>query len=121
MEIIELPIEIPADRLDSRYRLVVIGAQRGRQLMEGARASEETKYLKATTVAIEEFLEGSLTFLTGKDARVAQREARKLREETMRKRALMEREEEITNEIKKDLSLYIDDSARSKSEPPNLG
>ena len=113
MEIIELPIEIKGDQLDSRYRLVLIGAQRARQLMEGARASEDTKYLKATTVALEEFLDGELKFLTGKDARGAQREARKIRDEALRKRALIEREEEITNEIRKDLSVYVDDSLRS--------
>lgn len=116
MEIIELPIEIKRDQLDSRYRLVIIGAQRARQLMEGARASEDTKYLKATTVALEEFLDGELTFLTGKDARLAQRDARKIREDALRKRALLEREEEITNEIRKDLSIYVDDSSRA-AEP----
>lgn len=113
MEIVELPIEIKSGQLDSRYRLVIIGAQRARQLMEGARASEDTKYLKATTVALEEFLDGGLTFLTGKDARLAQRDARKIREDALRKRALLEREEEITNEIRKDLSIYVDDSSRS--------
>jgi DNA-directed RNA polymerase subunit omega len=98
VEIIELPIEIKSGQLDSRYRLVIIGAQRARQLMEGARASEDTKYL---------------TFLTGKEARLAQRDARKIREDALRKRALLEREEEITNEIRKDLSIYVDDSLRS--------
>jgi DNA integrity scanning protein DisA with diadenylate cyclase activity len=63
-------------------------------------------------VAVEEFLEGELQYVTGKDARVAQREARKVREEMQRKRALLEREEEISNEIKKDLSVYVDDSLR---------
>jgi DNA-directed RNA polymerase subunit omega len=115
VEIIELPIHFKPDQLDSRYRLVVIGAQRARQLMEGARASEDTKYLKATTVSLEEFLEGELKFVTGKEARLAQREARRIREETLRKRALLEREEEISNEIKKDLSVYVDDSMRAAS------
>lgn len=116
MEIIELPINFNETSLDSRYRLVVIGAQRARQLMEGARASEHTKYAKATTVALEEFLNGELTFVTGKDARLAQRDARKKREELMRRRALLEREEEISAEIKKDLTVYIDDSARRAAE-----
>lgn len=119
MEIIELPIEIKSGQLDSRYRLVIIGAQRARQLMEGARASEDTKYLKATTVALEEFLDGELTFLTGKEARLAQRDARKVREDALRKRALLEREEEITKEIRKDLSIYVDDSSRP-AEPKDL-
>lgn len=116
MEIIELPIHLDDTTLDSRYRLVVIGAQRARQLMEGARASEHTKYAKATTVALEEYLMGELRFVTGKDARLAQREARRKREELMRRRALLEREEEISAEIKKDLSVYIDDSAKRAAE-----
>ncbi len=118
MEIIELPIQLDETMVDSRYRMVVIGAQRARQLMEGARASEHTKYAKATTVALEEFLAGELKFVTGKDARLAQRDARKKREDVMRKRALLEREEEISAEIKKDLSLYIGDSARRIAELP---
>jgi DNA-directed RNA polymerase subunit omega len=118
VEIIELPIQLDQTMVDSRYRMVVIGAQRARQLMEGARASEHTKYAKATTVALEEFLAGELRFVTGKEARLAQREARKKREELMRRRALLEREEEISAEIKKDLSVYIDDSARRAAELP---
>ena len=118
MEIIDLPIQLEPNALDSRYRLVVIGAQRARQLMEGARASEHTKYAKATTVALEEFLANELTFLSGKEARLAQREARRKREELMRRRALLEREEEISAEIKKDLSVYVDDSARRAAESP---
>jgi DNA-directed RNA polymerase subunit omega len=121
VEIIELPIQLDDVTLDSRYRLVVIGAQRARQLMEGARASEHTKYAEATTVAVEEFLAGELKYVTGKDARLAQREARRKREELVRKRALLEREEEISAEIKKDLSVYIDDSARRAAELPEPG
>jgi DNA-directed RNA polymerase subunit omega len=118
VEIIELPIHLNEAELDSRYRLVVIGAQRARQLMEGARASEHTKYAKATTVGLEEFLAGELKYLTGKDARLAQRDARRKREELIRRRALLEREEEISAEIKKDLSVYIDDSAKRTAELP---
>ncbi len=118
MEIIELPIHLGGDTLDSRYRLVVIGAQRARQLMEGARASEYTKYAKATTVALEEFLNTELKYVVGKDARLAQREARRKRDELNRRRALLEREEEISAEIKKDLSVYIDDSAKRLAELP---
>ncbi len=118
MEIIELPIHLDGTNLDSRYRLVVIGAQRARQLMEGARASEHTKYAKATTVALEEFLNAELQYQTGKDARLSQREARRKREELTRRRALLEREEEISAEIKKDLSLYVDDSTRRLAELP---
>jgi DNA-directed RNA polymerase subunit omega len=118
VEIIELPIKLDDKMLDSRYRMVVIGAQRARQLMEGARASEHTKYAKATTVALEEFLAGELRFVTGKEARLAQRDARKKREELMRRRSLLEREEEISAEIKKDLSVYIDDSAKRAAGSP---
>jgi DNA-directed RNA polymerase subunit omega len=108
MEIIALPIEVDGnDKIDSRYRLVILAAQRARQLMEGGSPVSETRYAKSTTVGLEEVLENKVEFLTGKDARVAQREAKRLREEEIKSRALLEKEEEIASEIKKDLSVYL--------------
>lgn len=108
MEIISLPIEIGGDEdIDSRYRLVILAAQRARQIMEGVRPVELTRYGKATTIGLDEVLSKRVAFVTGKDARVAQREARRLKEEEMKSRALLEREQEIASEIKKDLSVYL--------------
>jgi hypothetical protein len=53
-----------------------------------------------------------LEILYGKDARQAQREAKRLREEMKSRALLAEREEELATEIKKDLSVYLEESAR---------
>ena len=108
MEIISLPIEMnKIENIDSRYRLVILAAQRARQMMEGSRPVAETRYTKATTIGLEEVLGEKVEFVTGKDARVAQREARRLREEEIKSRALLEKEEDLATEIKKDLSIYL--------------
>jgi DNA-directed RNA polymerase omega subunit len=110
MDITSLPIDVNEKKIDSRYRIVVVGSQRARQLMEGNGPALQTRYKKATTIALEEFLEGKLEFYTGKEARLAQRESRRLREEEMRHQALQAKEREITNEISKELSVYVDDT-----------
>ncbi len=115
-EIIALPIMGQEQPIDSRYRMVIIAAQRARQIMEGSRPLIQTRYIKGTTIALEEFLEGHLQYLTGKEARSAQREARRLREESLRSQALISREEEIAAEIKKDLSVYLEEA--SAATPP---
>lgn len=110
MEIISVPIVVEEEKIDSRYRLVIATSQRARQLMEGNGPAIHTRYRKATTVALEEFLEGKLEIHTGKDAKQAQREARKLREEEIRHQALQAKEREITSEISRELSVYVDDT-----------
>jgi DNA-directed RNA polymerase subunit omega len=106
MEIISLPVEVDFSKIDSRYRLVIIASQRARQIMEGAKAIIQSRQAKASTIALEEVLTGDLEILYGKDARQAQREAKKSRA------LLAEREEELATEIKKDLSIYLEESAR---------
>jgi len=114
MEIISLPVEVDFTKLDSRYRLVIIASQRARQIMEGAKPIVQSRHAKASTVALEEVLTGELEILYGKDARLAQREAKRLREEMKSRALLAEREEELATEIKKDLSVYLEESARQE-------
>lgn len=109
MDLIELPLKYDESKIDGRFRLVAIANQRARQLVEGLRATVQTKYVKPTTVALQEIMGGGIEFLTGKDARQASKEARRVREEANR-RALME---EDSQEIKRDLSVFVDDSPKS--------
>ena len=121
MEIISLPVEVDFTKIDSRYRLVIIASQRARQIMEGSKPVIQSKQAKASTIALEEVLTGDLEILYGKDARQAQREAKRLREEMKSRALLAEREEELATEIKKDLSVYLEESARQGEmlkEPP---
>ncbi len=111
MDTVSLPIDIDPNKIDSRFRLVIVAAQRARQLMEGAEATiPRQPDAKETTLAIEEILSGNLDILYGEEAVVAQQEDKRLREEMRRRAMLAEREEGLTHEVKKDLSIYLGDS-----------
>ncbi|HLG21646.1 MAG TPA: DNA-directed RNA polymerase subunit omega [Candidatus Manganitrophaceae bacterium] len=112
MEIISLPIEIDFSKLDSRYRLVIIASQRARQIMEGSKPSIQSRYAKASTIGLEEVLVGEMEILYGKEARQAQRDAKRLREEMKSRALLAEREEELASEIRKDLTVYLEEAAK---------
>ena len=99
----DLPIE-------SRSRLVIIAAQRARQFMQGTRPLIVTKHTKPTTIALEEVLKGKVTFLVAKEARQAMKEARKQRERELERLTQAHVAGEDANEIKKDLSVVVDDS-----------
>ena len=114
MEIIELPIDFERLPMDSRYRLVIIASQRAKQLMEGAKKLTGSPYTKETTVGLEEIIQNKVQFLVGKEARLAYREMKKIREEDPR--GGMSLEEADSSEIKKDLSTQVDDSRLKSSE-----
>ena len=59
------PAEEGAPRLDSKYRLIIVAAQRSKQLQRGARPRVEgmdTQRHKPTRVALEEVLQGKVSF-----------------------------------------------------------
>lgn len=47
---------------DSRYTLVMLAAKRSRQLVEGAKPLIETNSTKPVSIAIEEIVEGKITY-----------------------------------------------------------
>lgn len=108
MEIVSLPIVIDEERLDSRFRMVILATERARQLMSGARPNIPTRYIKASTVALEELSECQFEYVTGKEARKAIQEA-------VAAKALQDmgvpgegtEEDEIKREIEKDLGIYV--------------
>lgn len=107
MDIVSLPAEYDRKKIDGRYRVVAIAAQRARELTFGAKPKMKTKAKKITTIAIEETVSNSIEFLTGEQAKKAKEEARKLDY----RRLLEEREkqapiEEVT-ELEKDLKVYL--------------
>ena len=95
---------------ESRSRLVIITAQRARQLMQGARPALPTRHTKPTTIALEEMLKGKIHFLVGKEAQKAMKDARKQRERELEKLTMAQVAGADAAEIKKDLSLVADDS-----------
>jgi DNA-directed RNA polymerase subunit omega len=95
---------------ESRSRLVIITAQRARQLMQGARPALPTRHTKPTTIALEEMLNGKIHFLVGKDAQKAMKDARKQRERELEKLTMAQVAGAEAAEIKKEVSVVADDS-----------
>lgn len=104
------------DQFDSRYRIVLVAAQRAKQLMKGAKPVIASKFTKETSIAVEETLKGQVKFLTGEEAKQAIREFKRKAEREFDRAILGEAYDEDAQEIQKQLSVYVDDSP--KAEPP---
>ena len=108
-----LPL-LPDDRegkFDSRYRVVLVAAQRAKQLMRGTTQSQASKFTKETSMALEEVLGDNVEYLVGQEAREALREARRGLDREFAPALLAEADEDA-KEIKQQLSVYIDDSPK---------
>ena len=96
---------------DSRYRIVLIAAQRAKQLVQGAESTTTSNFSKNTSKALEEVLQGRVPYLIGQEAKDAIRDA-KLANQRPIDPALYAQPDENAKEIKKELSVYIDDTAQ---------
>ena len=107
MDIISLPIEYDRDKIDGRFRVIAIAAQRAKELAVGADPKVKTKAKKVTTVALEETISNTLEFLTGEEAAKAKDEAKRFDY----RKLLEEKRKEITGEdlteFEKDLKVYL--------------
>lgn len=99
-------------QIDSRHRLVIATSQRAKHLMQGARPLGQSKYAKATSIALDEMLQQKVAFLTGKEAQKAIKEAKRGKDSEMERIAVAAAREDV-REIKKELSVYVDDSPKS--------
>lgn len=102
--------EDPQKRFDSLHRLVLCASQRAKHLMQGAKLVIQSKFTKPTTIALDEVLHGHVQFLTGKEARQAMRDVKRSKEGEVEQIAALESDEDA-HDIKKDLSVYVDDSS----------
>lgn len=107
MEIISLPIEYDRNKIDGRFRIIQIAAQRAKELAVGAAPKVKTRAKKITTISLEETISNTVEFLTGE-------EAKKAKEETKRfdyRKLLEEKKREISGEdlteFEKDLKVYL--------------
>jgi DNA-directed RNA polymerase subunit omega len=105
IDIISLPIEFDRNKIDSRYRLAVIAAQRAAELSLGAAPKLEKKAKKVTTTAILEILSNKIEYITGEEAirakeKIVKIDVKKLLED--KRRAIPD----IT-ELEKDLKIYL--------------
>lgn len=96
---------------DSRYRVVLVAAQRAKHLMQGVPRPQTTKFAKETSIALEEALQGGVNFLIGNEARTALRDIKRHLEKDF-DQALLAETDEDAKEIKQQLSVYIDDSPK---------
>ncbi len=105
MDIITLPIEHDKEKIESKYRLVVIAAQRARELSLGAEPKLQLKTGKVTTTALLETISNAIEFITGDEAAVAREQAEKMDFKKMieDKRRPME----DLSDLEKDLKVYL--------------
>jgi DNA-directed RNA polymerase subunit omega len=107
MDLISLPAELDKKKIDGKYRLAAIAAQRARELSLGAKPKLQTKAKKVTTVAIEEALNGTLEFLVGEEARKAKEEAKKFDYKRFLEEKRREGAPEDLSELERDLKIYL--------------
>jgi DNA-directed RNA polymerase subunit omega len=110
IDMLNLLPEYTPKEFDSRHRLVIVAAQRAKHLTQGAKPTGPSRYTKETTAALDEVLRGKITYLTGKEARDAMKEAKRGKEGETERLAMMTGED--AKEIKKELSVYVDDTPR---------
>lgn len=110
MEIVSLPIVFGKERLDSRFRLVVVATERARKLINGAKPCVPLRYLKESTVALEEIVSCEIEVVQGKDARKALRESIEKKEKLAAGTQLIVEEDQVKKEIERELGNYVDDA-----------
>ncbi len=92
---------------DSRYRVVLVAAQRAKQLMRGAKRSQTSKFTKETSMAIEDVLGGNVEYVVGQEARQALREAKNIPEQPVSAETT-----EHTKDVQQHLGASVDDSPK---------
>jgi DNA-directed RNA polymerase subunit omega len=97
------------DEFDSRHRIAVVAAQRAKHIVQGAKLAGGSKFTKATTIAIDEVLHHQVQYVIGEAARLAMKEAKRGKESELEHMASAQMGEDA-REIKKELSVYVDDS-----------
>ncbi len=113
MDIISVPAEFNKEKMDSRFRIVILAIQRARQLMRGAKPVISTNYTKESTIALEELMESSIDYVTGKEARTALLEAVTPKVSKGMKEEGEGEEDNIKKELEKDLGVYMSESENS--------
>lgn len=107
MDIISLPIDYDREKIDGRFRVIAIAAQRAKELAVGAAPRVRTKSRKITTIALQETIANTIEFLIGDQAKKAKEEAKRFDY----RKLLEEKKREVTNEdlteFEKDLKVYL--------------
>lgn len=115
VDMLSLLPQYTPNEFDSRHRLVIVASQRAKHLTQGAKPTGPSRFTKETTAALDEVLRGKISYLTGKEARDATKEAKRGKEGETERIAMMTGED--AREIKKELSVYVDDTAKPAEAP----
>ncbi|MBL8037191.1 DNA-directed RNA polymerase subunit omega [Nitrospira sp. CMX1] len=115
IDMLNLLPQYTSNEFDSRHRLVIVASQRAKHLTQGARPSGPSRFTRETTVALDEVLKGQVKYLIGKEARDAMKEAKRGKEGETERIAMMTGED--AREIKKELSVYVDDTTQPTAAP----
>jgi len=107
MDIISLPIEYDHKKIDGKFRIIAIAAQRAKELSFGANPKVKTKSKKVTTVALEETINNNVEFLIGESANKAKEEAKKFDYRKLLEEKKREISGEDLTEFEKDLKVYL--------------
>lgn len=115
IDMLSLLPQYTSKEFDSRHRLVIVASQRAKHLTQGAKPAGSSRFTKETTIALDEVLRGHVRYLTGKEARDAMKEAKRGKEGETERIAMMTGED--AREIKKELSVYVDDTVQPPTAP----
>jgi len=115
IDMLSLLPQYTSNEFDSRHRLVIVASQRAKHLTQGAKPVGSSRFTKETTMALDEVLRGHVNYLTGKEARDAMKEAKRGKEGETERIAMMTGED--AHEIKKELSVYVDDTVPAPVAP----
>ena len=115
IDMLNLLPQYSPDEFDSRHRLAIVASQRAKHLTQGAKQTGPSRFTKETTNALDEVLRGKIKYLTGKEARAAMKEAKRGKEGETERLAMMTGED--AREIKKELSVYVDDTVKPAVAP----
>ena len=112
LDLISLPIPVEKTSIDSRFRLVILAAERAKLLMMGAKpVIDIPAFKKETTIALYEIVMCEVQYLTGRDARKELRKAKTARAlEGAKSAAERAKEEEVKSEVEKDLNVYLSEA-----------
>jgi len=108
IDMLDLLPQYTPGQFDSRHRLVIVAAQRAKHILQGSPLYGPSRHTKETTIALDEVLRGQAKYLTGKEARDAMKEAKRGKEGETERMVMMTGDD--AKEIKKELSVYVDDS-----------
>ena len=107
MDIISLPIEYDRNKIDGRFRIIAIAAQRAKELAVGAKPRVNTKARKVSTISLEETIGNAVEFLTGEQAKKAKEDDKRFDYRKLLEEKKREMSGEDLTEFEKDLKVYL--------------